>query len=234
MACTCFIHMSDDSPMAKSQQSEVELRLCVTQQQHDPTFVTATPTSSTNRKTWKITMPTFEELPEFYVGMPDFRVLTNDFMQCWDFDPYHCTVSEHPALGKDGHHTYSLENVSMMLHYDKPSDPMLWDSALGGRIKTTSAYTELTPQCQPSRLRHIIGREGRHFIRITKMSRCDYIVYDEKRHVIQIYGNEDNIQKAVNLLKDHVAHILKYIIDKNASEDDLTSEERDYIASRNA
>ena len=40
----------------------------------------------------------------------------------------------------------------------------------------------------------IIGRQGRHFIRITKNANVEYIWYRDESKAVEIWGNEGNLK----------------------------------------
>ena len=50
-----------------------------------------------------------------------------------------------------------------------------------------------------------IGREGCHLKRITELSKCEYLWYDFKRNVIEVWGREHRLPKAVKMLKKRIA-----------------------------
>ena len=49
-----------------------------------------------------------------------------------------------------------------------------------------------------------IGREGCHLKRITELSKCDYLWYDFKRGVIEVWGKESRLPKAVKMLNKRI------------------------------
>jgi len=49
-----------------------------------------------------------------------------------------------------------------------------------------------------------IGREGCHLKRITELSKCEYIWYDFKRSVIEVWGKENRLPKAVKMLNKRI------------------------------
>jgi TolA-binding protein len=50
-----------------------------------------------------------------------------------------------------------------------------------------------------------IGREGCHLKRITELSKCDYLWYDFKRGVIEVWGKESRLPKALKMLNKRIA-----------------------------
>ena len=50
-----------------------------------------------------------------------------------------------------------------------------------------------------------IGREGCHLKRMTELSRCEYLWYDFKRGVIEVWGKENRLPKAVKMLNKRIA-----------------------------
>jgi hypothetical protein len=49
-----------------------------------------------------------------------------------------------------------------------------------------------------------IGREGCHLKRMTELSRCEYLWYDFKRGVIEVWGKENRLPKAVKMLNKRI------------------------------
>jgi hypothetical protein len=46
-----------------------------------------------------------------------------------------------------------------------------------------------------------IGKEGCHLKHMTELSKCDYLWYDFKRGVIEVWGKEHRLPKALRMLK---------------------------------
>jgi len=46
-----------------------------------------------------------------------------------------------------------------------------------------------------------IGKEGCHLKRMTELSKCDYLWYDFKRGVVEVWGKEHRLPKALRMLK---------------------------------
>jgi hypothetical protein len=49
-----------------------------------------------------------------------------------------------------------------------------------------------------------IGKEGCHLKRMTELSKCDYLWYDFKRGVIEVWGKEHRLPKALRMLKKRI------------------------------
>jgi hypothetical protein len=49
-----------------------------------------------------------------------------------------------------------------------------------------------------------IGREGCHLKRMTELSGCDYLWYDFERGVIEVWGKEHRLPKAVKMLNKRI------------------------------
>jgi len=49
-----------------------------------------------------------------------------------------------------------------------------------------------------------IGREGCHLKRMTELSGCDYLWYDFKRGVIEVWGKEHRLPKAIKMLSKRI------------------------------
>lgn len=64
-------------------------------------------------------------------------------------------------------------------------------------------YTQVT---LPSNIKPeiFIGKEGCHLKRMTELSGCEYIWYDFKRGVIEVWGKEHRIVKAVRMLNKRI------------------------------
>ena len=59
-----------------------------------------------------------------------------------------------------------------------------------------------------------IGKEGCHLKRMTELSNCEYLWYDFYRGVIEVWGKERRLPKAVKMLKKRIEsfdkpHVLK-------------------------
>jgi len=53
-----------------------------------------------------------------------------------------------------------------------------------------------------------IGKEGCHLKRMTELSGCDYIWYDFKRSVIEVWGKEFRLPKAVKMLNKRISSLV--------------------------
>jgi hypothetical protein len=49
-----------------------------------------------------------------------------------------------------------------------------------------------------------IGKEGCHLKRMTELSKCDYLWYDFKRGVVEVWGKEHRLPKALRMLKKRI------------------------------
>jgi hypothetical protein len=49
-----------------------------------------------------------------------------------------------------------------------------------------------------------IGKEGCHLKHMTELSKCDYLWYDFKRGVIEVWGKEHRLPKALRMLKKRI------------------------------
>jgi len=49
-----------------------------------------------------------------------------------------------------------------------------------------------------------IGKEGCHLKRMTELSKCDYLWYDFERGVIEVWGKEHRLPKALRMLKKRI------------------------------
>ena len=68
---------------------------------------------------------------------------------------------------------------------------------------TNTHYTQIS---LPSSIKPeiFIGKEGCHLKRMTELSGCDYIWYDFKRCVIEVWGKEYRLPKAVKMLNKRI------------------------------
>ena len=53
-----------------------------------------------------------------------------------------------------------------------------------------------------------IGKEGCHLKRMTELSGCDYLWYDFKRGVIEVWGKEYRLPKAVKMLNKRINSLI--------------------------
>lgn len=53
----------------------------------------------------------------------------------------------------------------------------------------------------------LIGNDGKHFKRITNMSNTKYIWWNNNSKVIEVWGPENKLDLAENILKDHIKFI---------------------------
>lgn len=67
-------------------------------------------------------------------------------------------------------------------------------------------------------MKHVIGKDGRHFIRLTKYSKTKYLWYDDIRGVIEIWGPHEKLQKAEKLIKKHIVKVMKSLEDNKDGE----------------
>ena len=67
--------------------------------------------------------------------------------------------------------------------------------------------THYTQVSLPSHIKPeiFIGREGCHLKHMTELSKCDYLWYDFKRGVIEVWGKESRLPKAVKMLNKRIA-----------------------------
>ncbi len=59
---------------------------------------------------------------------------------------------------------------------------------------------------------YVIGKNGKHFKRITNISKTKYIWWNNKKKVIEIWGPEKFLNNAENIINDHVIYIKNYNI----------------------
>ena len=70
-------------------------------------------------------------------------------------------------------------------------------------------------------LPRIIGKRGKHFIRVTVKSGCHYIFYHEEKERIEIWGYRTKVQQAYRLLWKHITYVVHQ--DKNQHESSSTT-----------
>ena len=57
----------------------------------------------------------------------------------------------------------------------------------------------------------LIGNDGKHFKRITNMSNINYIWWNNEKKIIELWGPENRLDLAENILRDHI----KFVENKN-------------------
>ena len=57
----------------------------------------------------------------------------------------------------------------------------------------------------------LIGNDGKHFKRITNMSNTNYIWWNNEKKIIELWGPENRLDLAENILRDHI----KFVENKN-------------------
>ena len=57
----------------------------------------------------------------------------------------------------------------------------------------------------------LIGTDGKHFKRITTISNTNYIWWNNNKKIIEVWGPENRLDLAENILRDHI----KFVINKN-------------------
>ena len=81
---------------------------------------------------------------------------------------------------------------------------------LGGRIGELSEFTAFPlPESWSSRheMACLMGKNGRHFKRITTMAQVDHVYWNKGTNMIEIFGPRENLPVAKNLLIQHFEHI---------------------------
>jgi len=58
----------------------------------------------------------------------------------------------------------------------------------------------------------IIGKEGRHFIRLTNQCRVEYIWFQEGKKYIEVWGPEDKLDNAEQVIIKHMMVTLSQCI----------------------
>ena len=82
--------------------------------------------------------------------------------------------------------------------------------SLGGRIGELSEFTAFPlPESWSSRheMACLMGKNGRHFKRITTMAQVDHVYWNKGTNMIEIFGPRENLPVAKNLLIQHFEHI---------------------------
>ena len=57
----------------------------------------------------------------------------------------------------------------------------------------------------------LIGNDGKHFKRITNMSNTNYIWWNNEKKIIEVWGPENRLDLAENILRNHI----KFVENKN-------------------
>ena len=56
-------------------------------------------------------------------------------------------------------------------------------------------------------VKHLIGKDGKHFKRITKAAGVSFIWYNEDINSVSIWGLEENLQTAISLLYTQIEKV---------------------------
>jgi hypothetical protein len=56
-------------------------------------------------------------------------------------------------------------------------------------------------------VKYLIGKKGKHFKQITKDANVSFIWYDEDNHSVLIWGPQENLSIAVQMLFKHIEHV---------------------------
>ena len=59
----------------------------------------------------------------------------------------------------------------------------------------------------PTFVKHMIGKDGRHFKKITRDANVSFLWYHIYRHCVQIWGPRENMPQAVQMIKDCIGSI---------------------------
>ena len=68
-------------------------------------------------------------------------------------------------------------------------------------------YRQLDIEIDPKIIGYIIGNNGAHFKRITNMAGVKYIWWEDSIKKIEVWGAENRLDLACNILKDHYKFI---------------------------
>ena len=71
---------------------------------------------------------------------------------------------------------------------------------------------------------HAIGRGGRHFDRICKLSGADQIVYNKSRGIVHVYGAPDTLDAATDMLRSHLKKVAREFGGSDRADEDVVDE----------
>ena len=71
---------------------------------------------------------------------------------------------------------------------------------------------------------HAIGRRGRHFDRICKLSGADQLVYNKRRGIVHVYGARDTLDAATEMLRAHIETVAEEFGRSDRAEEDVVDE----------
>jgi hypothetical protein len=69
----------------------------------------------------------------------------------------------------------------------------------------------LTGALDKAQVKYLIGKKGKHFKRITKEADVSFIWYDEDNHSVMIWGPQEQLPNAVQLLFVHIEKVKHHV-----------------------
>lgn len=81
----------------------------------------------------------------------------------------------------------------------------------GNPLEETSTNLSLDGLIDQSNCKHVIGRGGQHFKKITRESNVSFIWYLESTNTIQVFGTKYNTIRAIKLLHEHINEVKRQI-----------------------
>jgi hypothetical protein len=99
-------------------------------------------------------------------------------------------------------------NISKARRFVPPQELNEYQKTLN--IKPDHYYEgSLEGLIEPEDVKYLIGKNGKGFKSITRDAGISFMWYREEKHSIQIWGPEENLHKAINIVNSHVDKIKK-------------------------
>jgi hypothetical protein len=70
-------------------------------------------------------------------------------------------------------------------------------------------------------VKYLIGKDGKHFKRITKLAGVSFIWYNEDENSVSIWGLQENLQTAISLLYAHIEKVKSAISNRETQDMEL-------------
>jgi len=71
----------------------------------------------------------------------------------------------------------------------------------------------------PAFTKHLIGKEGRHFKKLTRNTGVSFLWYSPNKHCVQIWGPKDSMSNAFVQLKQHISNLIYHLNNPNTTTD---------------
>jgi hypothetical protein len=70
-------------------------------------------------------------------------------------------------------------------------------------------------------VKHLIGKNGINFKKITRLSNVSYIWYNDSKHTVDIWGPQENLQNAIGMLFSLITTVNSSLIHGNRAEENI-------------